>query len=275
MKKAIVTAALGFGVMVGSLVGGSVVNAAPASGGLGSVTTNIACDCTTLYTTSDLNLRSGPGTSYGVISVIPDGATVQRYTAAGEENGFAKVYYDGNAGWSSLDYLSEDNSGSGSGGFGGYAPEAYDESLITDVGVITSDNVNFRWGPGTDYEIQDLLQEGDQVAWSDVVVNNFRYVWHAGYEGWIYADYVALDEGQYDNGGGVAGGGTDGPFEQGATLVTTSALNLREQPNTSSDVLLVMPEGAKVTAFADAENGFQTVTYNGISGWAYIGYLSN
>jgi hypothetical protein len=58
MKKAIVTAALGFGVMVGSLVGGPLVGAAPASGGLGSVTTNIACDCTTLYTTSDLNLRS-------------------------------------------------------------------------------------------------------------------------------------------------------------------------------------------------------------------------
>lgn len=257
--------------MVGSLVGGPSVGAAPLAGGSASVAKQIACDCSILYTTSDLNLRSGPGTSYGVISVIPDVTKVQRYNAAGEENGFAKVYYDGNAGWASLDYLSEDNSGSGSGGFGGYAPEAYDESLITDAGVITSDNVNFRWGPGTDYEIQDVLQPGEQVAWTDVVVNNYRYVWHAGYEGWIHTDYVAIDEGQYPIEGG-AGGGT---FKPGSALVTTSALNLREQPSTSSDVLLVMPEGASVTAHAEIENGFITVTYNGITGWAYMDYLSN
>src|SRR5689334_3803290 len=108
--------------MVGSLVGGSGVGAAPLGGGQASVANQIACDCTILYTTSDLNLRSGPGTNYAIISVIPDVTKVQRYIAAGEENGFAKVYYDGNAGWASLDYLSEDNSGSGSGGFGGYAP---------------------------------------------------------------------------------------------------------------------------------------------------------
>jgi uncharacterized protein YraI len=275
VKKTIVTAVLGFGVMVGSLVGGPSVGAAPASGGGASVATHFVCECTLLYTTSDLNLRSGPGTSYEVIAVIPDGASVERYTAAGEENGFAKVYYDDHAGWASLDYLSEDNSGSGSGGFGGYAPEAYDESLITDAGVITSDNVNFRWGPGTDYEIQDVLQPGDQVAWTDVVVNGFRYVWRAGYEGWIYADYVAIDEGQYDNGEGGAGGAGGGTFKPGSTLFTLSALNLREQPNTSSDVLLVMPEGATVTAHADIENGFITVTYNGITGWAYMDYLSN
>jgi uncharacterized protein YraI len=270
MKRAIVTAALGFGVMVGSLVGGPSVGAAPLGRGGASISSNMACDCTIVYTTSALNLRSGPGTSYNVISVMPEGIKIQRYTAAGEENGFAKVYYDGNAGWASLDYLSEDGS-SGSGGSGGFDPDAYDESMITDAGVITSFSVNFRTGPGTNYDIQDVLETGEQVAWTDVVVNGFRYVWHAGSEGWVHTDWVALDDGSYGNQDDAG----PGVVEPGSTLVTTSALNLREQPSTSSDILLVMPEGAKVTAHADTKNGFLTVTYNGVTGWAYMEFLSN
>lgn len=53
----------------------------------------------------------------------------------------------------------------------------------------------------------------------------------------------------------------------------TSALNLREMPNTSSKVLKVMPQGAKVTAMAQSENGFRSVVYGEIRGWAHEDYL--
>jgi uncharacterized protein YraI len=66
----------------------------------------------TAYTTSDLNLRSGPSTNRRVILVMPPGAAV---TLTGENsNGFLGVTYRGTSGWASATYLST----SGGGGIG-------------------------------------------------------------------------------------------------------------------------------------------------------------
>src|SRR4051812_38547191 len=166
MKKAIVTAALGFGVMVGSLVGGSSVGAAPAGGAKATSALFEACSCSRMYTTSQLNLRTGPGTDYDVILVMDTGATVTvSDTVEGRQNGFARVGYNGNYGWASLDYLFEVDGG---GEFDTSGPDY----AIVDVGV-TSDSVNFRVGPGTDYAVQDYLEAGEQVAYSDEVLNGF------------------------------------------------------------------------------------------------------
>jgi uncharacterized protein YraI len=258
MKKTIVTAALGFGVMLGSLVGGPSVGAAPVGGAQLSAVAVFgpsACSCDTMYTTSDLNLRSGPGTSYDVLLVIPDGAQVKvGNTEELRKNGFAKVGYDDTYGWASLDYLS-DVAG------GGEYDTSGSEYEIVNTGF-TNDSVNFRTGPDYSYAVQDVLEAGEQIAYSDVVLNGFRYVWHAGQDGWVYDQYITLF-------------GADGTnyYEPGTTLTVTSDLNLRAEPSTSADVLDVMPEGAKVTAEGKRENGFVEVTYQGMDGWAYQDYL--
>src|SRR3712207_575061 len=46
------------------------------------------------------------------------------------------------------------------------------------------------------------------------------------------------------------------------TATTTAPLNLRSRSNTSSAVILVIPQGAKVTLNGRVQNGFQDVTYN-------------
>ncbi len=62
-------------------------------------------DTGTAYTTSSLNLRSGPGVSNSVILVMPGGAEV---TLTGDEQGgFAGVRYNGTTGWASLSYLTD------------------------------------------------------------------------------------------------------------------------------------------------------------------------
>lgn len=50
-----------------------------------------------------LNLRSGPGTSYDVVTVLPDGASVELRGEA--ENGFYPLSYDGMTGWASAEWL--------------------------------------------------------------------------------------------------------------------------------------------------------------------------
>lgn len=56
-----------------------------------------------MVTTASLNMRSGAGTEYGVITVIPAGSTVS-VTGSGQ-NGFLPVLYGGSSGWASADYL--------------------------------------------------------------------------------------------------------------------------------------------------------------------------
>jgi uncharacterized protein YraI len=50
-----------------------------------------------------LNLRSGPGTSYGVLLVLPDGAVVT--LDGGGQDGFLGVTYNGVSGWAYGEFL--------------------------------------------------------------------------------------------------------------------------------------------------------------------------
>src|SRR5262249_35923276 len=59
---------------------------------------------------SALNLRSGPGTSYSIILVMPGGANVD--LTGDQANGFYGVVYNGNRGWAHGDYLTFGGGGS-------------------------------------------------------------------------------------------------------------------------------------------------------------------
>jgi uncharacterized protein YgiM (DUF1202 family) len=56
---------------------------------------------------------------------------------------------------------------------------------------------------------------------------------------------------------------------------TTDALNLRAEPSLLAEILLVMPAGAELAwdPTQDAINGYVSVTYDGVDGWAYRDYL--
>ena len=56
------------------------------------------------YAATDLNIRSGPGSQYEVVGVIPGGKAALVEGCLGEAAG-CEVNYDGMTGWSSADYL--------------------------------------------------------------------------------------------------------------------------------------------------------------------------
>ncbi len=67
---------------------------------------------TATVTADRLNFRGGPGLEYAIVTVISEGGVVE---LRGEpQNNFYPIYYDGNSGWVSGDYLA----------LGGEAPEA-------------------------------------------------------------------------------------------------------------------------------------------------------
>ncbi len=58
-----------------------------------------------LQTTTDLNLRSGPATTYGILLTMPGGAIAKEAGGGCPTSGWYKVTYSGVTGWASGSYL--------------------------------------------------------------------------------------------------------------------------------------------------------------------------
>jgi uncharacterized protein YgiM (DUF1202 family) len=69
----------------------------------------------TLKSTTDVNLRTGPGTSYSILRVVPSGSKVT-VEASDPKNGFYKINHNGTVGWSSGKYYTTVAASGDSGG---------------------------------------------------------------------------------------------------------------------------------------------------------------
>jgi SH3-like domain-containing protein len=217
--------------------------AAAAVGGLVTTLPARAAAGSWFITITALNLRAKPSTSAKVLAVMPPKAKL--FYLGTSQNGFSKVEYNGMAGWAYDAYLTSTHKDA--------APPITGEATTTSA-------VNFREGPSTGDRVIGVLPAGTWVGTSDTVVDGFRHVQiDNGTRGWVYDEFL--------------GNNVDG-IEPGQILTVTSALNLRAKPSTSATVLTVMKAGAKVTAMAQSENGFRSVTYGSIGGWAYEDYLA-
>jgi N-acetylmuramoyl-L-alanine amidase len=193
-------------------------------------------------TTTYLNLRTGPGTGYSVIRVMPPNTLLAGIGP--EQNGFIKVADAGQVGWASAQYLTSSNGG----------------STDTPVGLgtkWTTAAVNMRQGPGQGYPVIRVLPQNTVVNVYDNFMNNYQLISFNGQFGWVSLDYLSATGGQNPS-----------------TLQTTTALNLRSQPSLSASILKVLPAGTYVQAGDQVVNGFRQVTHNGVTGWAYDAFLA-
>jgi uncharacterized protein YgiM (DUF1202 family) len=149
-------------------------------------------------------------------------------------NGFAEVTVGSREGWAYGQYL--------------ISPDAPEASGT----LYTTDYLNLRKGPSTDDEVLDVLPPLSAVEATDQIIDGYRFVYVDGVPGWAFGQYLVGS----------------------STLTTTDVLNLRAEPSTSADVLHIMPLGATVQLTGDESNGFVSVTYNGVDGWAYSKYLA-
>lgn len=121
----------------------------------------------TARTNDALNLRSGPGTSYDVITVIPAGSSVT--ITGGADSDFVPVDFDGMSGWVAQQYLSA----------GGSPAE-------------TTDDVNFRTGPSLGSDVIRVIEPGRTILVTGDAVDGFYPVDFDGESGWVSTDYVSI-----------------------------------------------------------------------------------
>ena len=217
--------------------------------------------------TANLNLRTGPSTSYSVVTVLPQGATVE--IRGGAQGEYLPVAYNGTSGWAHGNWIST----------GGAAPAPDPEPEPGDGGVTGSatvtENLNLRQGPGTDYGVITVLRQGTTVEVRGSAQGEYYPVSQNGTSGWAHGGWLNIggstpdpEPAPGDDGGAPVGDDVTG------TAVTTANLNLRSGPSpVSYGVIAVIPQGATVEIRGGLENGYYPVSYNGTEGWAASGWL--
>lgn len=157
-----------------------------------------------MVTTDNLNMRSGPSTSNGIITTVPTGVTVELMGNA--QGAWYPIRYAGNKGWSHGDWLR-----SGGSTTPAPAPAPTDPGGVaigdTIVGEMTvTVGLNLRSGPGTGHSVLTVMPAGVGVSLMGEPVNGFYPLTFYGTKGWASGDYLrsgAPSPSQPNPGGGA------------------------------------------------------------------------
>ncbi|MRZ80403.1 SH3 domain-containing protein [Paeniclostridium sordellii] len=153
-----------------------------------------------------VNFRKGPGTSYSIITSLNKGTKVGYIS---ENNGWAKISYNGNIGYMSTNYLATIDSNSGGNNSG-----SNENSTVKSEKQVTGNRVNFRKGPGTNYSVITSLNKGTKVGYISES-NGWAKVNYNGTIGYMSANYI----GDVNSNPGAGESGTS----QGADAVISLA----------------------------------------------------
>ena len=227
--------------------------------------------------TANLNLRSGPSTGYGVVTVLPSGASVE--LRGDPQGGYYPLSYNGTTGWAHGDWITIGGSapvpepdpapdaGNGSVGVGDTA---------TGTASVTA-NLNLRSGPGLGYDVRTVMPTGASVELRGEPQAGYSPLSYNGTTGWAYGDWLSVGNAapapQPEPAPGDDGSAPVGDTATGTATVTAS-LNLRGGPGLDYDVRTVMPAGATVELRGDAQGGYFPLSYNGTTGWAHGDWLN-
>jgi len=141
-----------------------------------------------MMTTTDLNLRSGAGTGYGVVGVYPEGAAATVLDGPVSANGYqwyeVEIADDGNVGWFAGEFLT-------------FAPT---EPTGTQIRVADGP-LNVRSGPSLSASVILTVETGATGRVTDAsLVQADGYTWvnvewfnQAGTVGWVANDFLAWD----------------------------------------------------------------------------------
>ena len=134
-------------------------------------------------TATSLNVRSGAGTSYSVITKLSKGTVVDVIESA--SNGWKKIKTsNGTTGWVSGDYLTTGSAGNSS--------TDNSTSQTSYKATVNTDSLNMRKGAGTSYSVITKLSKGTVVDVLESASNGWKKIKTSnGTIGWVSGSYLA------------------------------------------------------------------------------------
>jgi uncharacterized protein YgiM (DUF1202 family) len=201
----------------------------------------------TRVTTTDVNLRKGPGLSYGKITVVPDGTTV---TLTGKvSRGYTEVRHGSTTGWIATQYLRK--------------PSAI--PAVTGVRVATADLL-IRTTSGSDYKVVGEITKGERVSVTGTTQNGRAQIIYRGAARWVTAKYLSTPN-------------DTGPVAPGLPKVigiryATTTLIIRSNPNEDFASVTEVATGTQLNITGVVTNGRMQVVYDNAARWVTAKYLS-
>ncbi|WP_417418732.1 SH3 domain-containing protein [Hominenteromicrobium sp.] len=216
----------------------------------------------TAKTTEYVNFRSGPGTNYSSKGVIALGTTVT-VTDTSNSEWYAVRLSNGSTGYIFAQYLKLNSSSSAAAT---PAPSGSEQSAKT------TEYVNFRSGPGTNYSSKGVIAYGTTVT----VTDTSNSEWYAvrlsnGSTGYIFAQYLKLNS---SSSATATPAPTQAPSGSEQSAKTTEYVNFRSGPGTNYSSKGVIASGTTVTVTDRSNSQWYAVRLaNGSTGYIFAQYL--
>ena len=220
----------------------------------------------TAKTTEYVNFRSGPGTNYSSKGVIALGTTVT-VTDTSNSEWYAVRLSNGSTGYIFAQYLKLNSSSSATTTSAPtQAPSGSEQSAKT------TEYVNFRSGPGTNYSSKGVIASGTTVT----VTDRSNSQWYAvrlsnGSTGYIFAQYLKLNS---SSSATTTSAPTQAPSGSEQSAKTTEYVNFRSGPGTNYSSKGVIASGTTVTVTDRSNSQWYAVRLaNGSTGYIFAQYL--
>jgi uncharacterized protein YkwD/uncharacterized protein YraI len=222
---------------------------------------------------SDVNLRTGPGSDYDAVNTLAPGTAM--HVTGRDIDGYVPVSVDGMYGWVSTDWVEKG------------AVSLEQTAAPSQSGTATAvDATELRADPTSDGNVLGTIPAVSVVSLTGQTQDGYLQVEFNGQEGWADAAYLQVADiasgtvklqpaaAPADDQASVAAPAAPTlDAAPGGQAVATTNVNLRSQPGPNATVLTIVPSGASVTTTGSQANGYINVRFNGQAGWIDAQYL--
>ena len=216
----------------------------------------------TAKTTEYVNFRTGPGINYSSKGVISLGTTVT-VTDTSNSQWYAVRLSNGSTGYIFAQYLKLTGNAS--------APTATPapSDPANEKTAKTTEYVNFRTGPGTNYSSKGVIPSGTAITVTDTSNSQWYAVRLAdGSTGYIYAQYIKITSAT------AMPAPTEAPADGTVRAKTTADVNLRKGAGTNYGVIRVVGNNTAVTVTEATNTWYKVKLSDGTEGYLYAQYVT-
>ena len=144
-------------------------------------------------------------------------------------------------------------------------------AIAANIGVVNTDVLNFRSGPGTGYTLLGQFVRGEMMQIVETVDSEWSKVNFNGRIGYVSTKYLSIRE---DNNTSNRGS-VERPVSVEATGYSiASVLNFRTEPSTDSNVIHKIPKYTQFWVIDYVGNGWYKIYYNETAGYVSSQYVA-
>ena len=203
---------------------------------------------TVKITTTNLNLRTGPGLTYKIIRVLREGTRVT--TTGKTARGFAEVLVGRSRGWASMQYLTSARTG-----------------LPAVIGIrVATANLDIRTSSGADARTVAEVKKGTRLSVTGATQNGRAQIIYRKAIRWVTAKYLANPT--------VTSPSPPKLPKIVGTRYATVTLVVRSTYKSPYTLIAEVPRGTKLSITGVVRSGRMQIVYNRAARWVTAKYLS-